>query len=145
MPQRGYRTGQGRTQPPPECHSVPPASTLPAYPAGDAVDVALRDGSCIHLRPVADTDRSAIRAFYEELSSDSICFRFFGLPNLDWAAEWSVDVDYGDRYALVATAGQDHAIVSKQQIAFNVGSACPDSSVTRSESRQCSPQAACVR
>jgi acetyl coenzyme A synthetase (ADP forming)-like protein len=92
--------------------SVPPASTVPGYPAGDAVDVALRDGSCIRLRPVADADRSAIRAFYEELSSDSVCFRFFGMPDLDWAADWSVDVDYADRYALVATAGHDHAIVA---------------------------------
>ena len=74
--------------------------------------MALRDGSSIHIRPVQGSDRDAMRTFFEALSSDSICFRFFGLPNIDWATEWSVDVDYADRYAVVATAGPDHAIVA---------------------------------
>jgi acetate---CoA ligase (ADP-forming) len=82
------------------------------YPKAGAVDVALRDGSSIHVRPVAETDRAAIRTFLENLSSDSIVFRFFGAANLDWVTDWSVDVDYADRYALVATAGPDHAIVA---------------------------------
>jgi acetate---CoA ligase (ADP-forming) len=83
-----------------------------AYPAGGAVDVGLRDGSSIHVRPVRDTDRTAIRRFFESLSSESIYLRFFGAPDLDWVTNWSVDVDYADRYALVATAGPDHAIVA---------------------------------
>ena len=77
-----------------------------AYPAGDAVDVALRDGKSIHIRPVQEVDRTAIRGFFERLSTDSLWFRFLGLPSLDWVTDWSVDVDYADRYALVATAAQ---------------------------------------
>jgi acetyl coenzyme A synthetase (ADP forming)-like protein len=87
-------------------------TTPVAYPAGEAVDVGLRDGSSIHVRPVRDTDRTAIRRFFEGLSSESIYLRFFGLPDLDWATNWSVDVDYADRYALVATTGPDRSIVA---------------------------------
>ena len=65
----------------------------------------------MHLRPVRD-DEPGMRTFFDELSRDSLCFRFFGLANLEWASKWSVDVDYADRQALVATAGQDHAIVA---------------------------------
>jgi acetyl coenzyme A synthetase (ADP forming)-like protein len=83
-----------------------------AYPAADVVDVGLRDGSSIHIRPVREADRTAIRGFFEGLSSDSLCLRFFGAPSLDWVTDWSVDVDYADRYALVATAGQAQTIVA---------------------------------
>jgi len=76
------------------------------------VDVALRDGKSIHIRPVQEADRTAIHSFYERLSSESLWFRFLGLPNLDWVTRWSVDVDYADRYALVATAGPDRSIVA---------------------------------
>ena len=31
--------------------------------------------------------------------------------NLDWAVEWATDVDYADRYALIATTGPDQTIV----------------------------------
>jgi len=88
--------------------TAPPAP----YPTGEAVDVALRDGSSIHIRPVQSTDREAMRAFFDGLSSDSICFRFFGLANLDWATEWSLEVDYADRHALVAMSGPDRTIVA---------------------------------
>jgi acetyl coenzyme A synthetase (ADP forming)-like protein len=87
---------------------APPAD----YPVGASVDVALRDGSSIHIRPVQEADRAGTRTFFEGLSSESIWFRFFGAPNLDWVTNWSVDVDYADRYALVGTAGPDHAIVA---------------------------------
>jgi acetyl coenzyme A synthetase (ADP forming)-like protein len=83
-----------------------------AYPISDVVDVALRDGQSIHIRPVQESDRMAIHAFFEHLSSDSLWFRFLGMPSLDWATNWSVDVDYADRYAIVATAGADRSIVA---------------------------------
>jgi GNAT superfamily N-acetyltransferase len=83
-----------------------------AYPITDVVDVALRDGTSIHLRPVQEADRIAIRVFFEHVSSESLWFRFLGLPNLDWDTDWSVDVDYADRYALVATAGAERSIVA---------------------------------
>jgi acetate---CoA ligase (ADP-forming) len=90
------------------------ASATPpiAYPVSDAVDIALRDGKSIHIRPVQEADRTAVHEFFAGLSSESLWFRFLGLPDLDWVTSWSVDVDYADRYALVATAGADQAIVA---------------------------------
>jgi acetyl coenzyme A synthetase (ADP forming)-like protein len=76
------------------------------------VNVALRDGSTLRIRPVLADDRERIRAFLDQLSLESIAFRFFGVANLDWVSNWSVDVDYADRYALVASAGPDQGIVA---------------------------------
>ena len=76
-----------------------------------AVDVALRDGSTLRVRPVAADDAPAMRTFFEALSLESLGLRFFGVPSVDWVTKWSVDVDYADRYALVATTGPEQAIV----------------------------------
>jgi len=110
--------------------AIPKAS---AYPAGQDVDVALRDGSTLRIRPVTAKDRPAIEVFLRNLSPESICFRFFGQVNLDWAARWATDVDYGDRYALVAMAGPGHAVVAhaayvrtgedRAEVAFTVADA----------------------
>ncbi len=82
------------------------------YPADREADVALRDGSTVHIRPVRADDEAAMRAFYAHLSIESRAFRFFSAgANLDRAAKQSVEVDYLDRYALVATVGHDHRIV----------------------------------
>jgi acetyl coenzyme A synthetase (ADP forming)-like protein len=66
----------------------------------------------LHIRPVAAGDRPAIDAFLHALSPEAIGFRFFGAVDLDWAANWAVDVDYADRYALVATSGAEQEIVA---------------------------------
>ena len=87
-------------------------SQTTAYPEASETDVALRDGSTMHIRPVAADDRPAIDVFLKGLSQESIGFRFFGAVNLDWVAGWSVDVDYADRYALVAISGPEHKIVA---------------------------------
>jgi acetyl coenzyme A synthetase (ADP forming)-like protein len=77
-----------------------------AYPTHREADVALRDGSTVHVRPVRLADRDAVRAFLGELSEDSRYFRFFsGSVNLDRAASDATNVDYRDRFALVALAG----------------------------------------
>ncbi len=88
------------------------ASATPVYPSAHVVDVALRDGSTLHIRPVSERDAAAIKRFLRTLSAESIGFRFFGSPNLDWVTDWSVDVDYADRYALVASTGPEQAIVA---------------------------------
>ncbi len=82
-----------------------------SYPSTHVVDVALRDGSTLEIRPVSPGDGEAIKAFLQKLSPESIGFRFFGAPSLDWVVEWSVDVDYADRYALIAATGPERAIV----------------------------------
>lgn len=71
---------------------IRPASA-PAYPHDREAEIVLRDGSTVHVRPVRAEDRQAMRSFLEDLSTESIGFRFFGTPRLDWAADWSVDVD----------------------------------------------------
>jgi len=53
-----------------------------------------------------------MRSFLESVSPESIGFRFFGTPNLEWATSWSVDVDYADRFGLVAESGHPRAIIA---------------------------------
>jgi acetyl coenzyme A synthetase (ADP forming)-like protein len=84
----------------------------PSYPHDREAEIVLRDGSTVHVRPVRSNDKRAIRAFLEGLSEDSIGFRFFGMPDLDWVVEWAVDVDYADRFALVAESGTPRRIVA---------------------------------
>jgi acetyl coenzyme A synthetase (ADP forming)-like protein len=81
-------------------------------PSEREVDVALRDGSTVHIRPVRASDETAIRAFLQGVSRDSIGFRFFGAPDLQWVTAWSLDVDYADRFGLVAETGTPGRIVS---------------------------------
>jgi acetyl coenzyme A synthetase (ADP forming)-like protein len=92
--------------------SAPAQIAPPGYPAGCEVDVALRDGSTLHVRPVVAEDRPAIERFLHALSMRSIGFRFFGQVDLDWAADWSTDVDFADCYALIATTGHEQAVVA---------------------------------
>jgi acetate---CoA ligase (ADP-forming) len=91
-------------------------STAPArsasYPSEREADVVLRDGSTLHIRPVRADDEAAIRAFFTALSDESMVFRFFGRTNVDWVTSWAVDVDYADRFALVAVSGAAQAIVA---------------------------------
>ncbi len=83
-----------------------------AYPSEREAEIVLRDGSTVHVRPVRAGDEGAIRAFLEGLSERSIAFRFFGMPDLSWVVRWSLDVDYADRYALVAETGAEHSIIA---------------------------------
>ena len=80
-------------------------SVSATYPREREADVVLRDGSTVHVRPVRADDKHAIRAFLEAVSPESIGFRFFGAPTLEWVTDWSVDVDYADRFALVVVSG----------------------------------------
>jgi acetate---CoA ligase (ADP-forming) len=83
-----------------------------AYPREQEANVVLRDGSTVHVRPVRADDGPAIRAFLEAISPESIGFRFFGVPNLDWATAWSVDVDYANRVALVVESGMPRTVIA---------------------------------
>jgi len=76
------------------------------YPKHREADVALRDGSTVHVRPIRADDRDAILQFLRQLSETSLYLRFFsGHVDLERAADWAADVDYRERYGLVATAG----------------------------------------
>jgi GNAT superfamily N-acetyltransferase len=82
------------------------------YPSEREAHIVLKDGSTLHVRPVRADDGGAIRAFLDALSPESIVFRFFGVPNLSWVINWSLDVDYTDRFALVAETGTPPEIVA---------------------------------
>jgi acetyl coenzyme A synthetase (ADP forming)-like protein len=112
--------------------STPVSASVP-YPAEREADVALRDGSTVHIRPVRASDEAAIGAFLEGVSRESIGFRFFGAPNLKWVTSWSLDVDYADRFGLIAETGTPARIIShacyvrmneqKAEVAFLVADA----------------------
>jgi acetate---CoA ligase (ADP-forming) len=74
-----------------EPRTVAPA----AYPSHREADVALRDGSTVHVRPVRNDDAPAILAFLQGLSQESRYLRFFaGAVDLAKHATWAADVDY---------------------------------------------------
>src|SRR3984893_16609124 len=77
-----------------------------AYPAHQDVDVVLRDGPTIHVRPVVPDDRVPLQRFLEGLSEQSVVFRFFAaVKDFSWAADRFVDLDYRTRHGLVALRG----------------------------------------
>jgi acetyl coenzyme A synthetase (ADP forming)-like protein len=83
------------------------------YPAHRAADVALRDGSTVHVRPVRADDAPGVERLLNELSDQSRWLRFFsGFPNLASAVAWATQVDYRDRYGLVATMGDDGQVIA---------------------------------
>jgi len=88
------------------------AEVQSGYPREREADIVLKDGSTIHVRPVRAEDREPIRAFLDGLSPESLVFRFFGVPNLAWVLDWTLDVDYANRFALVAETGTPARIVA---------------------------------
>jgi hypothetical protein len=79
--------------------------------AARGVDVALRDGSTLHVRPTRREDWAAIRAFLEGLSDESRWLRFFGAgANLDDAA--TVAVDDTRAFSLIGVTGPDGRVVA---------------------------------
>jgi GNAT superfamily N-acetyltransferase len=83
------------------------------YPTEREADVALRDGSTIHVRPVRSDDQGAILRFLSDLSGESLYLRFFsGSPDLKEAAARAASVDYRSRYGLVATAGPEARVIA---------------------------------
>jgi acetate---CoA ligase (ADP-forming) len=78
--------------------------------AAREVDVALRDGAPVHVRPVRGEDLPALRAFLGELSPSSRRLRWFtGAADVEAAARWAADVDRRERDGLIATTGEDGA------------------------------------
>jgi acetyl coenzyme A synthetase (ADP forming)-like protein len=82
------------------------------YPTSREADVILRDGSSVHVRPVRGEDEMALAGFFEGLTAESRGLRFFSAaPNVAGEAERAVNVDYADRYGLIATRGEDSSPV----------------------------------
>jgi acetyl coenzyme A synthetase (ADP forming)-like protein len=73
--------------------------------------VVLRDGSTVRLRPVRPEDEAALREFFAGLDARSRAFRFFsGAVDVERVAMSLADVDYAERYGLVAVRGEDRVI-----------------------------------
>ncbi|MDI6858115.1 MAG: GNAT family N-acetyltransferase [Dehalococcoidia bacterium] len=77
-------------------------------PPPHEVDVLLRDGSTVHLRPISPDDDEAMIALFNRLSPRSVYLRFHHVireMTRDEVRRYT-NVDYEDTYALVATLGE---------------------------------------
>ena len=97
------------------------------YPAEH--EVALRDGTTVHIRPLRRADERALADFLNALSLRSMAFRFFSAGvSADVAARRAVDLHYPDSFALVAVLGErivGHAMYARMpsdavEVAFAV-------------------------
>lgn len=92
--------------------ATPDVGPLRAQLAAREVDIALRDGSTVRVRPIRRTDEAAVLEFLRGLSDESRALRFFSAAtDLDADARRAVEVDYADSYGIVATAGAEGAVV----------------------------------
>ena len=76
--------------------------------AGDSVDVILRDGGTLRLRPPTRADAPALLDFYRALSAQSLHRRFHGLPNLrPQLVESLLEPDWAERGALLGALSDE--------------------------------------
>ncbi len=92
-----------------------PMNEKPALTVGvDRVDVILRDGSTLRLRPPAAADSEALVRFFAELSEQSLYLRFHGHPSVDARlVARDLEPDWVERGALigaVATADGERVV-----------------------------------
>ena len=81
----------------------------------ETVDVILRDGTTLRLRPPCAADRQAIVRFLEGLSERSLYLRYHGVPSVDERlVDPVLDPDWVDRGALIGSvaAASDDTIVA---------------------------------
>lgn len=107
-----------------------PAEPPEGYPEQWEADVVLGDGSACHMRPIRPDDADLLRRFHEQLSPQTIYYRYFApYPELmERDVKRLTTTDYHDRVALVATvAGQivgvgrfDRVSDTDAEVAFTV-------------------------
>jgi GNAT superfamily N-acetyltransferase len=78
-------------------------TTPRGYPEHREVDVPLRDGSTIHVRPILPSDLYEVEEFFAGISPESSRLRFHGIrtPSIDELRRF-VEVDYQEVLSLVA-------------------------------------------
>jgi RimJ/RimL family protein N-acetyltransferase len=85
---------------------------LTTHPGSQELEVVLRDGSTVHVRPAKPSDAPAVTLLLRGLSDRSRRLRFFSaFPNLATAARWATEVEDDRRYGLVATVDGHGQIV----------------------------------
>jgi acetyl coenzyme A synthetase (ADP forming)-like protein len=76
----------------------------------DVVDVILRDGSTLRLRPPTEGDADAMLGFFRDLSQQSLYLRFHGFPRLGpELVEQMIEPDWRERGALLGSVVEDGA------------------------------------
>src|ERR1700674_5303668 len=113
---------------------MPPmtVAATPAYPTEREADVALRDGSMAHVRPIRPDDEARLLAFLRELPAEDRRMRFFSMSNnLGGTAHDEAHVDYIHSLGLLVTLGPDERVVGhalytsagqgRAEIAFAIG------------------------
>jgi acetate---CoA ligase (ADP-forming) len=79
-------------------------STVDTGAAAEAVDVILRDGGTLRLRPPSTVDLDNVLAFFASLSADSLALRFHGVRRVDQAlVEPFVDPDWTHHGSLIGS------------------------------------------
>lgn len=79
-----------------------------------AADAKLRDGRTVHLRAITPDDLDAMMDMWSRLSADTIRLRFFAPRRMDREQmRYFTELDYHDRFALVATRGDRIVGVSR--------------------------------
>ena len=79
------------------------------------VDVELRDGSTVRVRPVRDDDLPGLTAFLRSLSPDAQRFRFFGTVDLEGAARAMATGGGPEDHGLVALTGVPERVIGHAQ------------------------------
>ncbi len=75
----------------------------------DVVDVILRDGGTLRLRPPGRDDAEALLGFFRTLSQESLRLRFHGLPSLQTQlVESMLEPDWIERGALLGTLSDEN-------------------------------------
>ena len=87
-------------------------TTPGVYPVELEADVATRDGSLVHVRPIRPEDTNRLLVFLRTLPAEDRRLRFFSLGNdLARAARDETNVDYVRSLGLLATVGPDERVV----------------------------------
>jgi acetyl coenzyme A synthetase (ADP forming)-like protein len=83
-----------------------------AYPSELEAEVATRDGSIVHVRPIRPDDAERLLTFLRELPEDDRRLRFFSLGNdLKRTVLDETNIDYVSSLGLIATAGPEQRVV----------------------------------
>jgi acetyl coenzyme A synthetase (ADP forming)-like protein len=90
-----------------------------AFPTHYEADVALRDGSTVHVRPIQVADEDGLRQLLASLSPEARTLRFFsGGVNLAAAARRDSQVDSVDTFGLIVMTGEDGRVVGHASYAL---------------------------